>query len=43
MAFRKEENYYPQAILKEYKYTKKEVVRHITEDTESFSSDSDGE
>ena len=31
-ALKKDENYYPQVILKECKYIEKEVIRHITED-----------
>ena len=42
-ALKIEENYYLQAFLKECKYTEKEVIRHITEDIEIFSSDSDEE
>ena len=38
-----DENYYPKVLLKEYKYTEKEVIRHITKDVEVFSSDSDEE
>ena len=42
-AFKKDENYSPQVILKEYKYIKKEkkVIRHITNDLEIHSHDSD--
>ena len=42
-ALEKDENYYPQAILKECKYNEKEVIRNITEDIEVFASDSDKE
>ena len=37
-AFKKDENYYPQVFLEESKYIEKEVIRHITEDMEVFSS-----
>ena len=43
-SLKKDENYYPQAFLKTFKYIeKKKVIRHITEDIEIFSSDSDKE
>ena len=43
-SLKKDENYYPQAFLKTCKYIeKKKVIRHITEDIEIFSSDSDKE
>ena len=32
-------NYYPQVCLKECKYIKKKVVRHIIDDLESSSCD----
>ena len=35
-----DQNYYPQVFLKEYKYIKKEVVRHITKDIEILSDES---
>ena len=35
-ALKKEENFYPQVFLKEFKYTEKEVIRHVTEDIEVF-------
>ena len=38
---KKDENYYPQRFLKECQYIEKEVIRHITEDIEIFSSGSD--
>ena len=38
---KKNENYYPQVFLKECKYIEKKVVRHITDDSESSSDDSD--
>ena len=37
----KDGNYYPQVFLKECKYIKKNVIRHITDDLESPSNDSD--
>ena len=40
---KKDENYYPQVFLKECKYIKKKVIRHITQDIKIFSSDSDEE
>ena len=42
-ALKKDENYYPQVFLKRCKYIKKKVIRHITEDIEMFSSDSEEE
>ena len=44
--FKKVENYYPQVFLKECKYIEKEekkVIRHITDDLDIFSDDSDEE
>ena len=38
---KKDENYYPQVFLTEYKYTNKNVVRHITDNLESSFDDSD--
>ena len=45
MLLKKDENYYLQAFFKECKNIEKgkKVVRHVTEDTESFSSNSDEE
>ena len=41
-ALKKDKNYYPQVSLKECKYIKqKKVIRHITDDLQSFSDDSD--
>ena len=40
-ALKKDENYYPQVFLKECKYIEKKVVRHIIDDLESSSYDSD--
>ena len=34
----KDENYYPQVILKECKYTEKKVIRHINDNLSDFSS-----
>ena len=42
-AFKKNENYFSQVFLKECKYIKKRVIRHITQDIEIFSTDSDEE
>ena len=42
-ALKKDENYYPQLFLKECKYIKKKVTRHIIDDLESSSDDSDEE
>ena len=38
---KKDENYYPQAFLKECKDIEKKLVRHITDDIESSSDDFD--
>ena len=38
---KKDGNYYPQVFLKAFKYIKKKVTRHIIEDLESSSDDSD--
>ena len=45
MLLKKDENYYLQVFFKECKNIEKgkKVVRHVTEDTESFSSNSDEE
>ena len=40
-ALKKDDNYYPQVFLKECKYIEKKVVRHIIDDLESSSDDSD--
>ena len=40
-ALRKDDNYYPQVFLKECNYIEKKVVRHIIDDFESSSDDSD--
>ena len=37
----KDGNYYPQVFLKECKYIEKKVIRHIIDDLESSSDDSD--
>ena len=42
-ALKQDENFYSQVSLKECKYIKKNVIRHITQDIEIFSSDSDEE
>ena len=42
-ALKKDENYYPQVFLKEYKYIEAKEIRHITQDIEIFCSDSDEE
>ena len=39
---KKDENYYRQVFLKDWKYIEKKVVRHIIDDLESSSDDSDG-
>ena len=39
----KDENYYLQVFLKECKYMEKKVIRHIIDDLESSSDDSDEE
>ena len=40
---KKDENYYPQVILKEYKYTQKEkaIIRYFANDLKYCSDDSD--
>ena len=38
---KKDENYYSQVFLKECKYINKKVIRHIIDDKESSSDDSD--
>ena len=38
-ALKKDENYYPQVFLKERKYIKKKVIRHIIVDIEKSSDD----
>ena len=38
-ALKRDENYYPQALLKDCKWIKKEVIRYITGDIEVFLSD----
>ena len=40
-ALKNDESYYPHEFLKECKYIKKKVVRHIIDDLESSSDDSD--
>ena len=40
-ALKKDENYYSQAFFRENKYIEKKVVRHIIDDLESSSDDSD--
>ena len=42
-ALKKDDSYYPQVFLKECKYIEKNVVRHIIDDLESSSYDSDEE
>ena len=42
-ALKKDWNYYPQIILKEYKYTEKKIIRNIIDDLESLSDDFDEE
>ena len=42
-ALKKDENYYPQVFLKECKYIEKKVVRHIIDDLENSSDNSDEE
>ena len=37
-AFKKDENYYPQGFLKECKYIKKKVIRHINDNLSDCSS-----
>ena len=40
-ALKKDENFYPRVFLKECNYIEKKVVRHIMDDLESSSNDSD--
>ena len=40
-ALKKKENCYPKVFLKEYNYIEKKIVRHIIDDLERFSDDSD--
>ena len=40
-ALKKDKSYYPKVFLKECKYIKRKVIRHVTDDIESFSDDSD--
>ena len=40
-ALKKDQNYYPQVFLKEWKYTEKEGIRDITKDIQIFTSDSE--
>ena len=42
-ALKNDENYYPKVFLKECTYIKKKEVRHIIDDLESSSDDSDEE
>ena len=35
---KKDENYYPQAFLKECTYTEQKIIRHIKDDLSGFSS-----
>ena len=37
---KKDDNYYSQVFLKEYKYIEKEVVRHVHDSLSDFSSSS---
>ena len=37
-ALKKDENYYLQGFLKEFKYIKKKVIRHINNNSSDFSS-----
>ena len=41
-ALKKDGNYYLQAFLRECKYTKKKVIRHISDNLSDFSISSDG-
>ena len=43
IVLRKDENYFLQVFLKECKYIEKKLVRHIIEDSEIFSDESDKE
>ena len=39
-ALKKDDNYYPQVVLKECKYIEKKVIRHINDNLTDFSSSS---
>ena len=38
---REDDNYYPQVLLKECKYTEKKVIRYINDNLSNISSDDD--
>ena len=40
-ALKKDDNYYPQVLLKECKYTEKKVIRHINDNFSDVFSDDD--
>ena len=42
-ALKKDENCYPQMFLKEFKYTEKNVVRHINDNLSDFFSSSESD
>ena len=37
-ALKKDENYYPQVVLKKCKYIEKKLIRHINDNLSGFSS-----
>ena len=37
-ALKEDENYYHQVLLKEYRYIKKNLIRHVISNTDFFSS-----
>ena len=42
-ALKKDDNYYPQMLLKECKYIDKKVIRHIIDNSSNFSSSDESE
>ena len=42
-ALKKDENYYPQVLLKECKYIEKKEIKHINDNLSDFSSDDESD
>ena len=42
-ALKKDENYYPQVFLKDCKYIKEKVIRHVSDNLIDYCDDSDEE
>ena len=42
-ALKKDENYYPQVFLKDCKYIKEKVIRHVNDNLIDYCDDSDEE